>query len=114
VQTIADVAIFTGLKRAGVKLKAPMTTDAPYSQSTPSNRAGTAGVVAELNYAPVELKTSAEELAMAAALVASHDEALARGQSAVTDEQRRMVDEAIVRRAGQVLTGQPHENARTK
>jgi citrate lyase subunit beta/citryl-CoA lyase len=51
-------------------------------------------------------RPSADELATAAALVASYEEALARGQGAVTDEQGRMVDEAVVRRARQILAGQ--------
>jgi citrate lyase subunit beta/citryl-CoA lyase len=59
-------------------------------------------------------RPSADELATAAALVASYDEALARGQGAVTDEQGRMVDEAVVRRARQLLAGQRHEEPTTK
>jgi citrate lyase subunit beta/citryl-CoA lyase len=51
-------------------------------------------------------RPSADELAMATALVASYDEALARGQGVVTDEQGRMVDEAVVRRARRLLAGQ--------
>jgi len=51
-------------------------------------------------------RPSTEELGTAAALVASYDEALARGQGAVTDEQGRMVDEAVVRRARLLLAGQ--------
>jgi citrate lyase subunit beta/citryl-CoA lyase len=58
-------------------------------------------------------RPSADELATAAALVASYDEALARGQGAVTDEGGRMVDEAVVRRARQLLAGQPHGEPRT-
>ena len=50
-------------------------------------------------------RPSADELAAAAALVASYDEALERGQGAVTDEQGKMVDEAVVRRARQLLAG---------
>jgi citrate lyase subunit beta/citryl-CoA lyase len=50
-------------------------------------------------------RPSEGELAAAAALVASYDEALQRGQGAVTDEQGRMVDEAVVRRARQLLAG---------
>lgn len=59
-------------------------------------------------------RPSAGELATAAALVASYDEALAHGQGAVTDEQGRMVDEAVVRRARQLLAGQGHEKPGTK
>jgi citrate lyase subunit beta/citryl-CoA lyase len=59
-------------------------------------------------------RPSADELAAAAALVASYDEALTRGQGAVTDEQGRMVDEAVVRRARQLLADQRHEKARIK
>jgi citrate lyase subunit beta/citryl-CoA lyase len=59
-------------------------------------------------------RPTADELETAAALVASYDEALAHGQGAVTDEQGRMVDEAVVRRARQLLVGQRHEKARTK
>ena len=51
-------------------------------------------------------RPSADELATAAALVASYDDALARGQGALTDEQGRMVDEAVVRRARQMLASQ--------
>jgi citrate lyase subunit beta/citryl-CoA lyase len=51
-------------------------------------------------------RPSADELAHAAALVASYDEALERGQGAVTDELGRMVDEAVVRRARRLLAGQ--------
>jgi citrate lyase subunit beta / citryl-CoA lyase len=57
-------------------------------------------------------RPSADELAAAAALVASYDEALARGQGAVTDGQGRMVDEAVVRRARQLLAGEANEKAR--
>jgi citrate lyase subunit beta/citryl-CoA lyase len=59
-------------------------------------------------------RPSADELAAAAALVASYDEALTRGQGAITDELGRMVDEAVVRRARQLLADQRHEKARTK
>jgi citrate lyase subunit beta/citryl-CoA lyase len=59
-------------------------------------------------------RPSAEELVAAAALVASYDEALARGQGAATDERGRMVDEAVVRRARQLLAGRQHEEGRTK
>ena len=59
-------------------------------------------------------RPSADELATAAALVALYDEALARGQGAVTDERGRMVDEAVVRRARQLLAGQRDEEPRTK
>ena len=59
-------------------------------------------------------RPSADELAAAATLVASYDAALARGQGAVTDERGRMVDEAVVRRARQLLAGQRHEERRTK
>jgi citrate lyase subunit beta / citryl-CoA lyase len=48
-------------------------------------------------------RPSADELAAAAALVASYDEALARGQGVLTDEEGKMVDEAVVRRARQLL-----------
>jgi citrate lyase subunit beta/citryl-CoA lyase len=54
-------------------------------------------------------RPSADELAAAAMVVASYDEALARGQGAVTDDRGRMVDEAVVRRARQLLAGQGHE-----
>jgi citrate lyase subunit beta/citryl-CoA lyase len=59
-------------------------------------------------------RPSADELAAAATLVASYDEALARGQGAVTDERGRMVDEAVVRRARRLLAGQRHEEGGTK
>jgi citrate lyase subunit beta/citryl-CoA lyase len=59
-------------------------------------------------------RPSTEELATAAALVASYDEALARGQGVVTDERGRMVDEAVVRRARQLLGGQRDEKAGTR
>ncbi len=59
-------------------------------------------------------RPSAEELATAAALVASYDEALARGQGVVTDEEGKMVDEAVVRRARLLLASQRHEKAGTK
>ena len=59
-------------------------------------------------------RPSADELATAAALVASYDEALGRGQGAVTDERGRMVDEAVVRRARQLLNGERHEERRTR
>lgn len=59
-------------------------------------------------------RPSDDELEKAAALVASYDEALTRGRGAVTDEQGRMVDEAVVRRARQLIAGQSHENARTE
>jgi citrate lyase subunit beta/citryl-CoA lyase len=59
-------------------------------------------------------RPSADEFEAAAALVASYDEALTHGQGAVTDEEGRMVDEAVVRRARQLLVGQRHEKARTK
>jgi citrate lyase subunit beta/citryl-CoA lyase len=58
-------------------------------------------------------RPSADELAAAAALVASYDEALARGQGVVTDEQGKMVDEAVVRRARLLLADQRHEKAGT-
>ena len=48
-------------------------------------------------------RPSADELATATALVASYDEALARGQGVLTDEEGKMVDEAVVRRARQLL-----------
>ena len=50
-------------------------------------------------------RPTADELAAAAALVASYDEALERGRGAVTDEEGKMVDEAVVRRARQLLAG---------
>jgi citrate lyase subunit beta/citryl-CoA lyase len=56
---------------------------------------------------------SPEELANAKALVTSYDEALARGQGAVTDERGMMVDEAMVRRARRLLTGQRGEEPST-
>lgn len=49
---------------------------------------------------------SADELATAAALVASYDGALASGRGVVTDEEGKMVDEAVVRRARRLLAGQ--------
>jgi citrate lyase subunit beta/citryl-CoA lyase len=49
---------------------------------------------------------SADELATAAALVASYDRALASGRGVVTDEEGKMVDEAVVRRARRLLAGQ--------
>jgi citrate lyase subunit beta / citryl-CoA lyase len=58
-------------------------------------------------------RPSADELAAAAALVASYDGALARGQGVVTDPQGRMVDEAVVRRARRLLAGQCDEDRRT-
>ena len=57
-------------------------------------------------------RPTAAELATAAALVASYDAALGQGQGVVTDEQGKMVDEAVVRRARQLLAGQRHEKAR--
>jgi citrate lyase subunit beta/citryl-CoA lyase len=57
-------------------------------------------------------RPTADELATAAALVASYDEALERGQGVVTDEQGKMVDEAVVRRARQLLAGQRPKEAR--
>jgi citrate lyase subunit beta/citryl-CoA lyase len=57
---------------------------------------------------------SADELATAAALVASYDEALARGQGVVTDNKGRMVDEAVVRRSRQLLAGPRDKETRTK
>ena len=57
---------------------------------------------------------SADELASAATLVASYDEALASGRGAVTDEHGRMVDEAVVRRARQLLAGKDHKQSRTE
>ena len=56
-------------------------------------------------------RPSADELAEAEALVASYDEALARGRGAVMDEEGKMVDEAVVRRARQLLEGQRHDTA---
>jgi citrate lyase subunit beta/citryl-CoA lyase len=50
-------------------------------------------------------RPSADELVAAAALVASYDEALERGRGVVTDEQGKMVDEAVVRRARLLLAG---------
>jgi citrate lyase subunit beta / citryl-CoA lyase len=51
-------------------------------------------------------RPSADELATAAALIASYDEAVGRGQGVVTDDGGRMVDEAVVRRARRLLAGQ--------
>jgi citrate lyase subunit beta / citryl-CoA lyase len=51
-------------------------------------------------------RPSAHELAKAAALVASYDEALGRGRGVVADEEGKMVDEAVVRRARRLLAGQ--------
>jgi citrate lyase subunit beta / citryl-CoA lyase len=48
---------------------------------------------------------SADALCAARELVAKYDDALARGIGAVTDEQGRMVDEAVVRHARQLLAG---------
>jgi citrate lyase subunit beta/citryl-CoA lyase len=59
-------------------------------------------------------RPTAEALDAAAALVASYDEALARGQGVVADEQGKMIDEAVVRRARQLLAGQRHEEAGVK
>jgi citrate lyase subunit beta / citryl-CoA lyase len=59
-------------------------------------------------------RPSADELATAAALVDSYDEALAGGRGVLTDEQGRMVDEAVVRRARQLLGSESHQKARTK
>jgi citrate lyase subunit beta/citryl-CoA lyase len=59
-------------------------------------------------------RPSADELETAAALVDSYDEALARGRGVLTDERGRMVDEAVVRRARQLLGIESHEKARTK
>jgi citrate lyase subunit beta/citryl-CoA lyase len=59
-------------------------------------------------------RPSADQLATATALVASYDEALARGEGAVTDKQGRMVDEAVVRRARRLLAGPPREGSTTK
>jgi len=58
-------------------------------------------------------RPTAEELATAAALVASYDAALASGRGAVADEEGRMVDEAVVRRARQLLSSHHHEKARS-
>lgn len=58
-------------------------------------------------------RPSADELATAAALVASYDEALARGQGVVADAQGTMIDEAVVRRARRLLAGQCDEDRRT-
>jgi citrate lyase subunit beta/citryl-CoA lyase len=58
-------------------------------------------------------RPSADELAAAAIVVASYDQALARGQGAVTDDRGRMVDEAVVRRARQLLAGEGHEEGKT-
>jgi citrate lyase subunit beta/citryl-CoA lyase len=49
----------------------------------------------------------------AAALVAMYDEALASGRGAVIDDQGKMVDEAVVRRARQLLASQPIDEAQT-
>lgn len=59
-------------------------------------------------------RPSADELVTATALVVSYDEALARGQGAVTDEQGRMVDEAVVRRARRLLAGPQDQEAETR
>jgi citrate lyase subunit beta/citryl-CoA lyase len=50
-------------------------------------------------------RPSVDELAAAEALVASYDEALERGQGVLTDSEGRMIDEAVVRRARQLLPG---------
>jgi len=57
-------------------------------------------------------RPTAAELATAAALVASYDAALGQGQGVVTDEQGKMVDEAVVRRARQLLAGPRPEKGR--
>ena len=59
-------------------------------------------------------RPSADELATAAALVASYDEALARGQGVVTDEQGRMIDEAVVRRARRLLATRQESRGKRK
>jgi citrate lyase subunit beta/citryl-CoA lyase len=59
-------------------------------------------------------RPSAAELETASALVASYDEALARGRGVVSDEQGRMIDEAVVRRARQLLGDQRDEKAGTR
>jgi citrate lyase subunit beta/citryl-CoA lyase len=54
-------------------------------------------------------RPSPEELAAAASLVAYYDTALQRGHGAVTDDNGRMIDEAVVRRARRLLqTDQPN------
>jgi citrate lyase subunit beta/citryl-CoA lyase len=65
---------------------------------------------------PVINKTfrpSPDEMTAAAALVAVYDEALASGRGAVADEQGRMVDEAVVRRARQLLASQLIDGTQT-
>lgn len=59
-------------------------------------------------------RPTAEELDAATALVTAYDEALTRGQGVVTDEQGKMVDEAVVRRARQLLASQRREGVRTE
>jgi citrate lyase subunit beta / citryl-CoA lyase len=54
-------------------------------------------------------RPSAEEMATAASLVAYYDNALRLGRGAVTDENGRMIDEAVVRRARQLLHDLPAE-----
>jgi citrate lyase subunit beta/citryl-CoA lyase len=58
-------------------------------------------------------RPSPDEMTAAAALVAMYDEALASGRGAVTDDQGKMVDEAVVRRARQLLASQPIDEAQT-
>ena len=59
-------------------------------------------------------RPSADELAKAVEIIALYDEALARGRGAVNDERGKMVDEAVVRRARQVLARQGPDGAKTK
>ena len=55
-------------------------------------------------------RPSAEEMAIAASLVAYYDNALRLGRGAVTDEDGRMIDEAVVRRARRLLHDLPAES----
>lgn len=54
-------------------------------------------------------RPTAEEIDNATALVESYVRALARGQGVVTDQQGRMVDEAVIRRARQVIGGRRND-----
>jgi citrate lyase beta subunit len=51
-------------------------------------------------------RPSMAELATAAALIASYDEALNRGEGILTDEQGKMIDEAVVRRSRRLVAEQ--------
>lgn len=55
-------------------------------------------------------RPSAQEMATAASLVAYYDNALRRGRGALTDENGRMIDEAVVRRARRLLQDLPAES----